>query len=269
MESYHAMGKAVEIEISEYWDERAQSYSNGVNGELKDTRHMVWEQILETLAADTLQQARDGGRTLRALDLGCGPGFFSILLAERDCVVDAVDASEGMLAQAQQNADAAGVLERIALHHGDVASLPFPDNSFDLAVSRNVTWLMLDPQAAYAEWLRVLRPGGKMLVFDANWYRYLVDPAVDAARAADQKNNVLDDVDEDSQATTAETKHCEEIARGLPLTQELRPDWDLQALTELGVSAVRADTEIWKHVWTESEQRYYAATPMFLVEVVK
>ena len=65
---------------------------------------------------------------------------------------------------------------------------------------------MRDPRAAYAEWLRVVRPGGKILIFDANWYRYLVDDRVAQARQADQENNNLEGWDEASQATSAEEK---------------------------------------------------------------
>ena len=53
--------------------------------------------------------------------------------------------------------------------HASGESLPFDDNSFDCIISRNVTWTLLDTKQSYQEWLRVLRPGGKILIFDANW----------------------------------------------------------------------------------------------------
>lgn len=278
-------------EINEYWDERAQSYYNGVVGELSDERRGMWEAALETFSGVALTQASTTGRTgdrgnggdeavsggsaasfgdaPRVLDLGCGPGFFDVLLSQRGCAVDAIDASENMLSCARRNVREHGAVENVAFHQGDVTSLPFADDVFDLAVTRNVTWLMRDPRAAYAEWLRVLRPGGKLLVFDANWYRYLVDDRVAQARQADQENNELEGWAEASQATSDEEKRCERIAEKLPLTPVLRPAWDMECLTALGASAVAVHEDVWKSVWSRSEQSYYGSTPMFLVEATK
>ena len=52
----------------------------------------------------------------------------------------------------------------------DAKDLDFEDNTFDIIVSRNLTWVLEEPDKAYREWHRVLRSGGKMLNFDANWY---------------------------------------------------------------------------------------------------
>lgn len=272
--------KTQSAEINEYWDGRAQSYCNGVVGELSDARRDMWEAALETFSGGVLARTpagdqmaacniAGGDRMPHALDLGCGPGFFSVLLSRRGCAVEAVDASENMLSCARRNVGEHGSPDNVAFHQGDVASLPFGDDTFDLAVARNVTWLMRDPQAAYAEWLRVLRPGGKLLVFDANWYRYLVDDRVAEERRADQEGNELEGWDEASQATSAEERRCERIAEELPLTPILRPAWDIECLTKLGVSAVAAHEDVWKSVWSRSEQSYYGATPMFLVEATK
>lgn len=57
----------------------------------------------------------------------------------------------------------------------DAHSLDLPDGSFDAIVTRNLTWNLERSQDAYADWRRVLRPGGVMLNFDAGWYSYLFD----------------------------------------------------------------------------------------------
>lgn len=255
--------------ITEYWDERAQSYSNGINGELEDSRRDVWAAALDKVMGGVLAEARADGRTPRVADLGCGPGFFSVLLAQMGCEVDAVDGSAGMVALARDNVSKMVPGGAVAFHERDLLSLPFSDGTFDACVCRNVTWLMREPVAAYVEWLRVLRPGGKLVAFDANWYRYLVDPEVGAKRRADQDGNVLEGWDEDAQATSDEERRCELIAAELPLTGVLRPAWDLDALAGLGVSTVRADEDAWLRLWSESEQSYYASSPMFMVEAVK
>lgn len=256
-------------ELGDYWNGRAQSYSNGVLGELGDERKLLWSAALEEASRGVVLDAAMDGRAPQACDLGCGPGFFSVLLSELGFSVAAVDASPQMIEHAQDNIARAVPGGDVAFHVCDLLSLPFPDDTFDLCVSRNVTWLMRHPQEAYAEWLRVLKPGGKLVAYDANWYRYLFDPAVAARRAADQSENVLEGWDDDAQATSDEEKRCEELARSLPLTPVLRPAWDLQTLEELGVSRCSADEDAWQRVWTENEQLYYGSTPAFSVEAVK
>ena len=256
-------------EIGEYWEGRAQTYSNGVEGELADNRKNLWKASLEEAASEILREARLEGRTPRACDLGCGPGFFSILLAEMGFDVEAVDGSSSMIEHARENADNALVGDRVSFHISDLASLPHSDESFDLCVSRNVTWLMREPEAAYAEWLRVLKPGGKLVAYDANWYLYLFDEEIKAQRTYDMENNVLEGWEEGVKATAAQERHCEELAMELPLSSIVRPAWDMEALNGLGVSWCRADEEAWKKVWTPNEQAFYRATPTFMVEAVK
>ena len=256
-------------EMVDYWQERARSYSNGVRGELAGDMRAAWEAILASRTAAVRFRAIRAGRAPRVIDLGCGPGMFSILFAHMGCAVTAVDFSGNMLDRARENADAEGVSDRISFACEDVADLPFSRGSFDVAVCRNVTWIMEDPVRAYAEWRRVLQPGGKLLVFDANWYRYLVDDDVACKRAQDQEGSVLEGWDEEAQATSDEEKRCERLAAELPYTGILRPAWDVEELDRLGFHDVRSDEGIWRFVWPESERRYYGATPMFLVEAQK
>ena len=255
-------------EIKSYWDGRATSYSNGVLGELADDRGEAWRKVMIREARNVLEAARLQGREPRVLDLGCGPGFFTVLFTQMGCQVDAVDTSAEMLDRARTNLAAAAPEAKAAFHQGDIASLPFEDDTFDLAVSRNVTWLMREPEATYAEWLRVLRTGGKFLAFDANWYLYLADPELAAARRADMDGNVLEGWDEEAQATSQQEDWCEQIARDLPLTPVVRPAWDEETLRALG-AAVRIDEGIWRELWTPNEQSFYASSPMFMVEAVK
>ena len=259
-----AKGTVSTQELVEYWDERSTSYFNGVEGELSDGRRDAWNHVLNGLLE---KQVCD--RTLHVLDLGCGPGFFSVIFAALGCQVTAVDMSAAMIERARQSLEAESLVEKVEFHQGDAASLPFADNTFDLAVSRNITWLMRDPESAYAEWLRVLVPGGRLAVFDSNWYLYLFDSEVDAKRRECVEGHVLEGWDEDAQATPDEEKRCEEMAKKLPLSSVLRPAWDLEVLTRLGASSSRTDESVWRGVWTASEQEYYAYAPMFLVEAIK
>lgn len=255
--------------FGDYWDGRAVGYSAGVRKELKSGHYADWVDVLARSSSDARKRAVDAGRVPRALDLGCGPGFFSIILARLGCRVEAVDSSASMLDEARANNLVAGTGECVGLHESDVEALPFEDGSFDLVVSRNVTWLLRDPEAAYVEWGRVLAPGGKLVVFDANWYRYLVNPVIDAQRIIDEESADFPRLDVNGNASSDQESRCERIALSLPLTSVLRPEWDISILRDLGYRDVCADEQIWKRVWNDEEASFYGTSPLFLVEATK
>ena len=57
----------------------------------------------------------------------------------------------------------------------DAENPEYDDDTFDFVISRNLTWTLPDAQKAYKEWMRVLKKGGRLLNFDANWYHHLFD----------------------------------------------------------------------------------------------
>ena len=255
--------------FGDYWDQRAVGYSAGVRKELESRHYADWVDVLARSSSDIRKRAADADRVPRALDLGCGPGFFSIILARLGCKVDAVDSSASMLEEACANNRVAGTGEYVSLHESDVEKLPFEDGSFDLVVSRNVKWLLRDPKAAYVEWGRVLAPGGKLVVFDANWYRYLVNPVIDAQRIIDEESADFPRLDVNGNASSEQESRCEQIALSLPLTSALRPEWDISVLRNLGYRDVCTDEQVWKRVWSDEEAFFYGTSPLFLVEATK
>lgn len=100
---------------------------------------------------------------LRWLDVGCGNGAFTEMLVER-CVpvsVQGIDPSEGQLAFARTRA-----LSRVAqFRQGDATALPFPDDTFDVAVMPLVIFFVPDPARGVAEMARVVRPGGTVTAY--------------------------------------------------------------------------------------------------------
>lgn len=198
------------------------------------------------------------------LDVGTGPGFFAIILAELGYQVTAVDYTASMLDAARRNAGA--LASRICFRQMNAEELRFTAASFDVLVTRNVTWNLHDPEKAYAHWTRVLKSGGLLLNFDANWYRYLWDENAQAAHEQDRENLLASDVRDETAGT--DVNAMEAIARQAPLSARQRPAWDLDVLRGLGMQAA-ADTEVWRQVWTKEERVNNASTPMFLVEARK
>ena len=245
-----------------YWTRRAPSYSDVNQEELGGSQHSVWSRVI-----DQRIQSHFGNRSrdqIRLLDVGTGPGFFAIILAELGYQVTAVDYTEAMLNQARKNAGPLASI--IDFRRMDAEQLTFPDGAFDVIVSRNLTWNLPSPAKAYSQWSRVLKENGLLLNFDANWYRYLFNAQANALHLEDRKNVRENNAADDTAGTDVDA--MEAIARQAPLSARRRPAWDIHVLHGLGMS-VFADPEIWKQVWTENERINNASTPMFLVHAVK
>lgn len=101
----------------------------------------------------------------RVLDAGCGTGHTALTFAPHVAEVVAVDFTEGMLAQGRKLAAERG-LDNIDFRLGDVEALPFAEGEFDLVVSRYSAHHWPHPQRALAEFGRVLRPSGRLILAD-------------------------------------------------------------------------------------------------------
>lgn len=159
--------------------------SDGV--EFDDEMVAQMEQLYRT---DSMRDRREWIRDVLALEagesvlsIGTGPGFESKGLA-RDVGesgrVHGIDDAEPMLAVARERCVD---LPQATFEHGDAAALPVEDDSFDAAVAVQVYEYVPDLEAAFAELYRVLRPGGRAIVFDSDW-RTLTFHAADEARSA-------------------------------------------------------------------------------------
>ena len=245
-----------------YWTRRAPSYSDVNQEELGGSQHSVWSRVI-----DQRIQSHFGNRSrdqIRLLDVGTGPGFFAIILAELGYQVTAVDYTEAMLNQARKNAGPLASI--IDFRRMDAEQLTFPDGAFDVIVSRNLTWNLPSPAKAYSQWTRVLKENGLLLNFDANWYNYLFDEAAREGYLQDRENIRESGVPNETDGT--DIPAMEAIAFQAPLSALRRPEWDRKVLERLGM-AVETDPEIWRTVWTREERINNSSTPMFLVRAVK
>jgi SAM-dependent methyltransferase len=99
----------------------------------------------------------------RSLEIGAGTGYFSLNLLQAGVVeeVTCTDISPGMVRKLAANADRLGLAVRAA--RADAESLPFAEESFDLVLGHAVLHHLPDLWAAFAEFYRVLRPGGRIV----------------------------------------------------------------------------------------------------------
>ncbi len=139
----------------EYWNQKAAPTWVNQNEKL--------DAMLAPFGLAVMDRARPAAGE-RVLDVGCGVGQTSLQLAKRVAAngsVLGVDISTPMLARASERARA-GKLANVRFENADAQTFPFTPNSVDLIFSRFGVMFFIDPQAAFANLARALRPGGRL-----------------------------------------------------------------------------------------------------------
>lgn len=135
-----------------------QSTYDRIAAHFSKTREYAWPEVESFL---------DDRSATRALDVGCGNGRHTELLAERASSVVGIDLSRELLREAAVRARDRGFADTVDLVHGEAASLPIADDTMELAVYI-ATLHHLSPRETRVRSLdevaRVLRPGGTALV---------------------------------------------------------------------------------------------------------
>lgn len=199
------------------WDAAADSLGKGIRyrvnpGDEKES----WRLIL-------LREF--GAAPKRILDIGTGKGFIALMLAEMGHRVTAVDISPVMIEHARFDARLRQL--HVEFLVGDACRLPFADESFDGIINRHVFWTMPEPNEAAAEWARVLKPGGKLVVIDGDWlhpirWKKTLKKALSLVRQLRGKSSVV------KQGLT-------DFEKKLPLLHERRPEADVKLFMGLGL----------------------------------
>ena len=190
-------------------------------------------------------------RKLRILDVGCGTGFFTILLAKQGYQVTGTDLTPDMIANSRILAQEEGANCEFQIM--DAEHLSFQDGSFDVVISRNLTWTLPEAAQAYKEWTRVLKPGGLLLNFDANY------GSTNFAETSDLPENHAH-----NQLGNSLMQECEDIKRQLPISSYLRPAWDVEELGKAGMEQISIDLGVSRRVYKEKDE-FYNPTPMFAI----
>ena len=114
----------------------------------------------------------DGGALpgTQLIELGCGPGFYSLRFAKRfpEIFVTGVDRSENQLAWARRRA----ILQRLdncSFARVNVLNLPFAEASFDVLIASRLLTILPDSDRAVAEMYRVLKAGGRCLIAEPRY----------------------------------------------------------------------------------------------------
>jgi ubiquinone/menaquinone biosynthesis C-methylase UbiE len=145
--------------MAEDWDDAAATFDDEPDHGLRHPEvRAAWESLLLPLMPDP---------PARILDLGCGTGSLAVLLAEAGHEVSGLDLSDRMIDVARTKSAAAGV--DVDLCQGDAADPPYPPASADVVLSRHVLWALPDRDDVLARWVRLLGPGGRLVLVEGRW----------------------------------------------------------------------------------------------------
>lgn len=147
-------------EIKAYWSERAKTFDLSPGHEIfSEEERAAWHRLI------VKHLGHGDGR--KALDLASGTGVVSHLMDDLGFKVTGLDWAEPMLDRARAKAQTR--VRDITFRIGDAENTMEPDGFYDVIVNRHLVWTLVDPASAFSEWLRVLKPGGTLLIIDGDF----------------------------------------------------------------------------------------------------
>ncbi|MFJ1704035.1 class I SAM-dependent methyltransferase [Kitasatospora sp. NPDC088346] len=145
--------------IAAYWDAAAPAFDDEPDHGLRAAAtRAAWARLLDAWAP---------AGPADVLDVGCGTGSLSLLLATAGHRVTGVDLAPRMVERARAKLAATGLPGRFLV--GDAAAPPTGEEAFDLVLCRHLVWTLPDPVAALRGWVGRLRPGGRLVLVEGRW----------------------------------------------------------------------------------------------------
>lgn len=142
-----------------YWDGEAASYDDEPDHGLGPTAVLAaWTELLEKWLP---RNSAD------VLDIGCGTGSLSVVMAGLGHRVTGIDFSPAMIERAEFKAAAAGLAVNFQVM--DAAGPQFPPNSFDVLLCRHVLWALPETAEVLERWSRLVRENGRLILIEGFW----------------------------------------------------------------------------------------------------
>lgn len=253
------MGKLIDIpfeqesqdiknRVANYWSKRAQGFFEMRQDELKSNKADRWLAEFE--------RATEGRKSLNILDIGCGAGFFEVLLGQSGHRVTGIDLTLDMVTKANQ------MIKDYGLDTTDVKAMvmdaenpQFENETFDVIITRNLTWTLPHPIEAYQKWYNILKPSGILLNFDAEYAK--------GAHNLKQPENIAHRLISDELKD-----ECHEIYHMLTISNLNRPQWDHAILNEIGFAQVHIDETFSSRIFKEHDE-FYIPDHMFMIKAIK
>ncbi|MEU4234581.1 class I SAM-dependent methyltransferase [Nonomuraea sp. NPDC026600] len=160
--------------IASFWDASAVSFDEEADHGLREPHvRAAWAERVRSWMPSSPADV---------LDLGCGTGSLSLLLAEQGHRPIGVDLAPLMVEQARRKLTEAGF--DAVMMVGDASSPPAEaGTSFDVILSRHLLWTLAAPEKALRRWVDLLRPGGRLVLIEGRWAT--AEPSEDDSYPAD------------------------------------------------------------------------------------
>ena len=146
--------------MSSTWDEAAPAFDDEPYHGLRDPQvRAAWTALLQTCLP---------AAPASILDVGCGTGSLSVLLAELGYIVTGIDSSSAMLGLAAAKAAAAGV--PVSFRLMDAAEPHLTPHQFAAVICRHVLWALPNQTQVLQHWMKLLQPHGRLVLIQGFWH---------------------------------------------------------------------------------------------------
>jgi len=146
-------------ESRRYWDNLAASFDDEPDHGLRDPMVLeAWTQLLKAWLPST---------TGTILDIGCGTGSLSVVLAGLGYTVTGIDVSPSMISLAQTKAAANG--HQIKFQVMDAAFPQLSPQQFDVIICRHLLWALPEPKQVLQRWIECLKQKGRLFLIEGYW----------------------------------------------------------------------------------------------------
>jgi 2-polyprenyl-3-methyl-5-hydroxy-6-metoxy-1,4-benzoquinol methylase len=146
-------------ESQHYWDDLASTFDNEPDHGLRDSViRETWTELLKTWLPST---------NATILDIGCGTGSLSIVLAGLGHKITGIDLSPSMISLAQAKAATHGL--QIAFNVMDAAFPQLSSQHFDVIICRHLLWALPEPKQVLQRWIEFLKQNGRLVLIEGFW----------------------------------------------------------------------------------------------------
>ena len=208
--------------VKNYWTEHSDTFGATMFSESERDYDAIWITVLK----DKINMNKNA----QIIDIGTGPGYFAINLALLGHQVTGIDLTPAFLDRAKANAAKLSCQEKIKFIEMNAQELEFEDDTFDIVITRNLTWTLPNVEEAYREWKRILKPGGKLINFDSDYG--------EISFIEQRKKFPKKDSDKKS------SEECDEIKDSLQISRWKRPQWDIHFLDSIGMKVVSVEEDV-------------------------